>query len=53
MESKLLTMGSMYNTARGINLVKEFLNKHYPYIDSFTEINYEKRIDEMEKLSSR
>ena len=42
MESKLLTMGSMYNTARRINLVKEFLNKHYPYIDSFTEINYEK-----------
>lgn len=44
MESKLLTMGTMYNTTRGINLVKEFLNKHYPYIDSFTEINYEKAL---------
>lgn len=42
MENKLLTMGTMYNTTRRINLLKEFLNKHYPYIDSFTEINYEK-----------
>ncbi len=42
MENKLLTMGTMYNTARGNNLVKEFLTEYYPYINSFTEINYEK-----------
>ena len=42
MENKLLTMGTMYNTARGINLVKEYLTKCYPCINSFTEINYEK-----------
>lgn len=42
MEDKLLTMGSMYNTSRIINLIKEFLTQYYQNISSFTEISNEK-----------
>lgn len=42
MENKLLTTGSMYNTSRGINLIKDFLARYYPYINSFMEISYDK-----------
>ena len=42
MQNKMLTMGSMYNTSRGINLIKDFLAKYYPHINSFMEIKYEK-----------